>query len=326
MDRQAMRGPGWSLMLGVLFVLSPPVLGAEPGLISLDPPGDREFVRDRAGLVRPAEQEKIKQIGNRLLTDKATPIIVVTINSMAEHGGAGMRIETFARLLFDQWGIGVAQINGQDWNTGILLLVSKGDRKARIELGGYWRRENDLQCRQITDGIIIPKFKEQNFSAGILAGVEALDQMARRLPASGPIPAAPPEVIRIAHDPPPDVYRPPLTPHSGGSTGALGFVVILIVIIVVIAVVASNAGGGSSNWSALFNSIGRLLYEMSKQNRRYRSGWSSSGSYRGSSSSGSSGGLFGGSFSGGSSGSSGGFSGGSFGGGFSGGGGATGSW
>jgi len=65
-------------------------------------------------------------------------IIVVTINSMAQHGGEGMRIETFATLLFDQWQIGHAKLGGQDWNTGILLLVSRDDRKARIELGAGW--------------------------------------------------------------------------------------------------------------------------------------------------------------------------------------------
>ena len=76
----------------------------------------------------------IRAVCDKLLTDKATPIIVVTIDSMAQHGGANMPIETFAALLFNQWQIGHAKLEGQDWNTGILLLVSKGDRGARIEL------------------------------------------------------------------------------------------------------------------------------------------------------------------------------------------------
>jgi uncharacterized protein len=76
------------------------------------------------------------EVCDELLTDKATPIIVVTIESMANHGGADMRIETFATLLFNQWQIGHESIGEEYWNTGILLLVSKGDRKARIELGG----------------------------------------------------------------------------------------------------------------------------------------------------------------------------------------------
>ena len=171
----------FAILLGVWFSLLPGLAAAqqaeaETQLISLDPPGAREFIRDEAKLINYVDAAKIKQIGERLLTEKATPIIVVTINSMADHGGAGLRIETFARLLFDQWKIGVAKVNGQDWNTGILLLVSKGDRKARIELGGYWRREKDQQCQQIMEQIIIPRFKQGDYSGGILAGVEALGQ------------------------------------------------------------------------------------------------------------------------------------------------------
>src|SRR5262245_50529174 len=90
--------------------------------ISLERPGDREFVRDLAEMINAADKEKIRSICDKLLTDKATPVIVVTIDSMAQYGGEGMRIETFALLLFNQWEIGQAKLNGKNWNTGILLL------------------------------------------------------------------------------------------------------------------------------------------------------------------------------------------------------------
>ncbi|MDG1513609.1 MAG: TPM domain-containing protein [Mariniblastus sp.] len=149
--------------------------------IDLKPPGDREFIRDLAGLLDPADQEQIREICDSLLTDKATPIIVITIESMAKYGGADLRIETFATLLFDQWGIGQATLGKQEWNTGILLLISRDDRKARIELGGGWGRREDALCRQIMDEQIIFYFKQGRFSDGIVAGVEALDKMGRKL-------------------------------------------------------------------------------------------------------------------------------------------------
>ena len=74
-----------------------------PGHIDLERPGDRQFVLDKANMIDESDEQKIKGIADKLLTDKAAPIIVVTIDSMAQHGGAGLRIETFARLLFDQW-------------------------------------------------------------------------------------------------------------------------------------------------------------------------------------------------------------------------------
>ncbi len=98
---------------------------------------------------------------------------------MAEHGGDGLRIETFARLLFDQWQVGVAKLGNQNWNTGILLLVSVGDRKSRIELGAGWGREKDQLCQQIMDQQMVPRFKQGDFSGGISAGVESLEAMAR---------------------------------------------------------------------------------------------------------------------------------------------------
>ena len=168
------------LIVAAAFLGTPPAALAA-AQISLERPGDREFVRDLAEMINAADKEKIRSICDKLLTDKATPVIVVTIDSMAEYGGQGMRIETFALLLFNQWEIGHAKLNGQNWNTGILLLVSKGDRKARIELGAGWGREKDALCEQIMQEQIIPRFKEGDYSAGIVAGVEALDKMARGL-------------------------------------------------------------------------------------------------------------------------------------------------
>ena len=95
-------------------------------------------------------KEEIKSICDKLLNEMATPIIVVTIESMSAYlptysgsGGlntTGMRIETFATLLFNEWGIGHEKLGEEYWNTGILLLIARDDRKARIELGGGWGR------------------------------------------------------------------------------------------------------------------------------------------------------------------------------------------
>ena len=101
---------------------------------------------------------------------------------MADHldKGKTLRIETFAHFLFDQWEIGAVEIAGFDPETlyrGILLLVSKGDRKARIQLGAGWGRQADGICKQIMDRVIVPKFKQGNFSEGIKNGFESLAGM-----------------------------------------------------------------------------------------------------------------------------------------------------
>jgi uncharacterized protein len=258
----------------VLLAVAPQALAAE---ITLERPGEREFVRDNAGMIREQDRDEIRALCDKLLTDKATPIIVITIDRMRDHGGQGMRIETFARLLFDQWEIGHAELNGQVWNTGILLLVSKGDRKARIELGAGWRRDKDQVCKDIMDQQIIPRFKQQDFSGGIKAGVVALDAMAREL------------------------QMPIAQPAGGGSLGSaprppapwwapwFGLALIGLAVFTVVSLIRNGSGGWAwLFWGALFAGIGYLLYQMA-----------TSRNHGGSSGGGFSGGSFGGGFSGG---------------------------
>ncbi len=183
MGRFVSRQLLWCLAFAVMFVAADQAQGDLR--IKLDPPDQREFILDKAQILDENTETELRATCDQLLNDKAIPIVIVTIESMADHGGGGLRIETFARLLFDQWGIGHAALTLEDggksfsWNHGILLLVSKGDRKARIELGADWGREKDALCKQIMDQQIIPQFKQGDFGGGIVAGVAGLDAMAR---------------------------------------------------------------------------------------------------------------------------------------------------
>ena len=223
---------------------------------SLPRPGDREFVRDLARMLSPEDTQEIKKLCDELLTAKATPIIVVTIRSMADHGGRGMRIETFARLLFDQWQIGIAKINKQNWNTGILLLVSEGDRKARIELGAGWKREKDDLCAEIMDELIIPEFKAGEFSDGIVVGVKALDKMAREL-----------KIPRRA--------RPMW--HYLVIVGAIGLAIFTAISLYK----KGSSGWAWLLWGVVFTVVGMLLYNLLRS-----SGGGGGGSFSGGSSGG----------------------------------------
>ncbi|HOD83310.1 MAG: hypothetical protein BWX88_01583 [Planctomycetes bacterium ADurb.Bin126] len=235
------------------------------GYIDLQPPGQREFILDQADLLSPEEEKKIREVASSLLKDKATPVIVVTIESMAAHNGAGMRIETFARLLFDQWQIGHEKLGETNWNTGILLLVSRRDRKARIELGAGWKRDKDDAARKIMDDLIIPRFKDGDYAAGIVAGVEGLDKMARDL----------------------ELPKKPVSP--------LRILLIVAAVGLGIFTVVSLARRGSGGWAWVFwgvalGIVGMILYSV-LSNAGRRGGGGGGGGF--------SGGSFGGGFSGG---------------------------
>jgi uncharacterized protein len=251
-----------SVFLMALVLGISPVTQAQ--IIPLDPPGQEDFILDRAGLLNAEDAAHVREISGQLLAEMAIPIIVVTIESMAQYGGPDMRIETFATLLFNQWGIGHEEVDGRSWNRGILLLVSEGDRKARIELGADWGRDHDQTSSEIMEDHLIPHFRNGQYSAGIVAGVEGLNSMARGL-------ALPPRPVEWW------MY-------------ALVVGLIALAIFTAISLLRSGAGGWAwVLWAAIFGILGFILYNaMTAQSS---GGGGGGGSF--------SGGSFGGGFSGG---------------------------
>jgi uncharacterized membrane protein YgcG len=323
----------------LLLLLVAPAAGQT---IDLAPPGQRDFVRDLADMIDKQDEATIIKIADQLLTDTGTPIIVITMESMAHYGGPNMSIETFSHLLFDQWGVGQATINGQQWNTGILLLVARDDRKARIQLGFGWRHDYNRHTRQIMSNKIIANFKRRAFSQGIREAVVALDAMAR-----GKFDQLPSSHVASSRDAPvrDTIAAAPINQHS--SPGLASFIAIAFIIILIVVIVTIARSGQHVIGRATRRSTSVLGTFMDHANRRSRRGsrtsssdlfqlgkWArgSSSHTSGGSSAGSSPSSGGGFFSGGGSASWGGsvgggsFGGGSFGGGFSGGGGASGSW
>lgn len=232
---------------------------AQRGPIFLDPPPEGVFVADHAGLLDADAKQRIDAVAAALLRDNATPILVVTIRAMSDHSDGSATIEGFAARLFDQWGIGHAEIDGKAWNTGMLFLVSEGDRRARIELGAGWGRSQDREAQRIMDEQIIPRFKEGRFAAGIVAGVEGLDAIARQKSL-------------------PMAYRPWW--HYAIAAGFVGLLIFTIVSLIR----RGSSGWAWLFWGAVFAILGTILYHAAQSK-------SGSGGF--------SGGSFGGGFSGG---------------------------
>ena len=266
--------------------------------LDLDPPAGHAFLLDAAELLSSEDARAIEAICGKLLKEKGSPMIVVTIESMADHGGANMRIEAFAKTLLRQWGPSREQTLGENWNSGLLFLVSVQDRKARIELGPLWSQRHVRLTQRIMDEQIIPRFKRGAFSDGVRAGATALDRMARGLP----VPSKPP---------PRWVFIPVFGCFA------------LILFTAISFIRRGPDGWAAAFWGAIFRWPGAFLYNAhhdTKRRRPHAGGFSGlsgvmGGRVLGGGITGLGGGLGGRSFGGGSSG-----------GGFSGGGGATGSW
>lgn len=284
------------LAAAVVLVSALTFVPAASAEVNIPPvPPEKHYILDKAGLISADAMEKIGGIQKTAALDHKTQIVVVTIENKAKYGGQYMSIEGFARQWFDEWGIGIRR-DGKLYNRGILMLVSKGDRKARIELGADWGHRWDEYCQRVMDEMMVPQFKNGQYSLGIIRGVDALSSMAERGPfADPPKPSVVEQWLREAQK-----WTSCTSPFSGRVQ--ILFVIAGIVLILLSFFIEDETSSRVVFWAGVACIvIGILTYVIAVALAAF--GRSKSG------------------------GSVGGFSGGGgYGGGFSGGGGATGSW
>jgi uncharacterized protein len=139
-----------------------------------DKPANDSFIVDKANLIDPTTAQQINELIFQVWNEQRIPIYVVTIPSLASYDASGLSIEHYTSELFNNWGIG-----SPARNYGVLLLVSKGDRKARIELGQAYDHRYDNEARNIMQTLIIPNFKNDDYALGIAEGVRGLAALIR---------------------------------------------------------------------------------------------------------------------------------------------------
>jgi uncharacterized protein len=126
------------------------------------------YLNDYGNLVDASDATYIRNALQNLRAETGVEFTVLTIQSLSDYGHDGA-IEPFATGLFNTWGIG-----DKVTNDGILMLVSRNDRKIRIELGAAYGNSENRPMKYIIDTIITPEFKNDAYSDGIRKGVEAV--------------------------------------------------------------------------------------------------------------------------------------------------------
>lgn len=131
----------------------------------LDVPRLEGYVNDYAGMIGPSVKPKIEERLRTFEQSDSTQIVILTIPSLE-----GETIEEFGIKVAEKWKIGQ---QGKD--NGAILIVSKQERKIRIEVGyGLEGRLTDLTAGRIIDLVIKPRFKQGDFDGGLIAGVSSL--------------------------------------------------------------------------------------------------------------------------------------------------------
>lgn len=138
---------------------------ASASAFALDLPKLHGYVNDYAGMISPEAKAQLEnELKNFEQTD-STQIVVLTVPSL--EGGV---IEDFGIKVAEAWKIGQ---KGKD--NGVIFIVSKQDRKLRIEVGrGLEGKLTDLMAGRIIDLVVKPRFKRGDYDGGFTAGVSAL--------------------------------------------------------------------------------------------------------------------------------------------------------
>lgn len=127
-----------------------------------------KYVNDFADILTPSEEKELRDMLVEVEKARGVEFTFVSIALMSDYGHDGA-IEPFATGLFNSWGIGNAERDD-----GLLLLVAKDDRKVRIEVGLGYGSALNVPMKRIIDNWILPKFRNDDFGAGILDGAEQI--------------------------------------------------------------------------------------------------------------------------------------------------------
>jgi uncharacterized protein len=167
----------------VLFLLLP--FAVEAAKI----PTPRGYVNDYGNMISSSTEADLSAKLKLFEETDSTQLVILTVPSLE-----GEPIEDYSIRVAEAWKIGQ---KGKD--NGILFLVSREDRKMRIEVGrGLEGKLTDLTAGRIIDLVVKPKFKAEDYDGGFIEGVSALIDATRgeftadrRAPSGGQAPYVP---------------------------------------------------------------------------------------------------------------------------------------
>lgn len=230
-------------------------------------PDFQTSVYDYAKLLNDSEKSALEEKLIKYSDSTTTQIVVITIDDL-KNEDVGVLATNWAHI----WGIGQAKEDN-----GVLILVSKNDRKISIRPGyGVEDRLVAGICGEIIRNVITPEFKTGSYYNGLNAGADAIFQVLK------------------------GKYKGSRVQDSGEESiiPVLIFAFFFIIFLIIISNKnkGGNSGGNSGNGPSLLDII--ILSNMGRSSGGGFGG-SSGGGFGGSSGGGFGGGFGGGGFSGG---------------------------
>ena len=138
--------------------------------LALEVPALRGRVNDYAGLLPSNKAQELEGRLAQFEQETGHQIAVLTVASLE-----GDALEDFSIRVAENWKIGQ-----KGFDNGAILVIAQKDRKLRIEVGyGLEGVLPDAIASRIIREVIVPRFRANNYSGGIEAGVDAILKAAR---------------------------------------------------------------------------------------------------------------------------------------------------
>lgn len=134
---------------------------------------------DLTGTLTASEQAQLADRLEQFEAAKGSQIAVLFVPTTAPEA-----IEQFSIRVVDQW-----QLGRQGVDDGLLLLVARDDRTARIEVGrGLEGAIPDAVANRLIDEYIVPRFRGGDFAGGVTVAIDRITQLIDGEPLPPPAP------------------------------------------------------------------------------------------------------------------------------------------
>jgi uncharacterized protein len=134
-----------------------------------DKPNPPQAVNDFGNFLEPFQRESLEKKIRDYNDSTSSAIVIITVPDLQ-----GYDIAEVALKYMREWKPGIA-----DKNNGVIILVSKEERKARIETGyGMEGVLPDVTAKNIIEERMIPYFKQNDYYRGFDNAVDAIIQAA----------------------------------------------------------------------------------------------------------------------------------------------------
>jgi uncharacterized protein len=178
-------------------------------------------VNDFGNFLEPFQKEALERKIRDYNDSTSSAIVIITVPSLD-----GYDIAEVALKYMREWGPGVA-----DRDNGVIILVSKEERKARIETGyGMEGVLPDITAKHIIDEQMIPAFKENDYYRGFDKAVDAIILAAR------------------------GEYK--AIPKKSRGRGGIPFQTIIIIAVILFLLISRGGGGRGGNYMSRRGSRG----------------------------------------------------------------------